>query len=219
MEIRERSWFPPKSHSKHSFVPSGLFCYLCSRFFPPCSTDETEFILTTPICKAQISSISQAEVAVSIQMGCFKIRQVWTLTSVTFSTEILPCSGFNYWSVPGERYKQHLSNRSRSVKKPKCCSLPSCPQASLATCCSKGTFFNTALDCITAVCKTPCTNKEMGVAATLHPSGRVMERQCLLSTHGHRVLHWKSRARSPACCKYPVYLFSEGTVLLIFLLL
>lgn len=114
------------------------------------------------------------------------------------------------------RYKQHLSNRSRSVKKPKCCSLPSCPQASLATCCSKGTFFNTALDCITAVCKTPCTNKEMGVAATLHPSGRVMERQCLLSTHGHRVLHWKSRARSPACCKYPVYLFSEGTVLLIF---
>lgn len=51
---REKSCFPPKSHSKHNFVPSGLFFYLFSQacFFLPCSTDETEFILMTQICKA-----------------------------------------------------------------------------------------------------------------------------------------------------------------------
>lgn len=173
----ERSWFPPKSHSKHNFVPSGLFCYLFSHpcFFPPCSTDETEFILMTQICKAQVSSISQAEVAISIQMGCLKKRQVWTLTSVIFSTKILPCSGLVL--ITGQslvRFKQHFSNMQISQKVvhfPHVPRLP-LPTGSFATCCSKETFFSTALDCITAVCKTPYRNKalEMEMAATLHPS-------------------------------------------------
>lgn len=132
---RERSWFPPKSHSNHNFVPSGLFCYLFSHSFfsPPRSTDEIEFILMTQICKAQVSSVSQAEAAISIQMGCLKERQVWTFTSVIFSTEILPRS--DRVLMTGQSLvilKQHFSNRCRSVKKTKGCSFPWCPQASLA---------------------------------------------------------------------------------------
>lgn len=119
MEIKQRSWFPPKSHSKHNFVPSGLFCYLFSHpcFFPPCSTDETEFILMTQICKAQVSSISQAEVAISIQMGCLKKRQVWTLTSVIFSTKILPCSGLVLITGQSLVRFSSISQTCRSVKR------------------------------------------------------------------------------------------------------
>lgn len=162
----------------------------------------------TQICKAQISSICQAETAISILMGCpwLKDGRSEHLPSVISSTEISPCSGL--FLITGQsqvRFKQHFSNRCISVRKEKGCSVPPHTQLPIAqrhlcnTLQHRNTF-HAALDCIRGVCKTPYKNRalEMWMTAPLPctQAGRVAEGQCLLSTRGHRVLHWRSRAEA-----------------------